>query len=257
MPFNNSVERWREWATWEAKDVPVDLLLAIVQAESDGKPGVKSAGPSNCADLPTDAGQVETICNDLGLCQISPQTAQFFNSHAPPPGLTLDDLTGSDERAVRQQLRAGAWYLAYCSAGLNQSYPQRFKAKSIADADDNQIKVALAAYGAGLGGTREKLAILSARRLPLTFVQLSASFPDWHGLKGANKKWSIYSANKSAPAIAQAGSKPGWIGPAVAIGAWFLLRQWRSAQPTRPAEPEPEPVELDNDEDDNTETEGA
>ena len=250
--FQPHIEAWRQYAIWESGAVPPDLLLAIVKCESDGVAGEKSRKPSNCADLPQGDGTTIKICSDLGLTQISPQTAIFFNDRAPAPPLTLADLTGTSERAARQQLRAGAWFLDWTFRELKRTFPHVCAAPDLATATPDQIWLSFAGYGGGIGSAKNKISEALAAGVPVTRAAINAKWPNWPAARGANAKWSAYrQAQKgSAPLIAsQAPGSPGrpaWIPIALSIGAWWLYKQWMQQQQQQTAPDRTRPPAVDN-----------
>jgi hypothetical protein len=249
--FEPHIEAWRQFAIWESGAVPPDLLLAIVKCESDGVAGQKSKLPSNCADLPQGDGSTIKICSDLGLTQISPQTAIFFNERAPGPPLTLGDLTGTSERAARQQLRAGAWFLDWTFRELKRTFPKVFTAADLATATPDQIRLTFAGYGGGIGSAKNKIGEALAQGVPVTWAALTRKWPNWPAARGANNKWAAYTrAQKGDPLIASvvpnAPGRPAWIPIALSIGAWWLYKQWMQQQQQQTAPDRTRPPAVDN-----------
>jgi hypothetical protein len=232
------IEQWRQFATWEAKDLPVDLVLAIVAHESGGVAGIKShrtTADTAQAELPLDSGTTQRAVNDLGLMQCSPALVADWNKKMSPRA-TLEDMTNTDERAARLQLRIGCWYLAACVKQLNTYAPQTFPGASAGTASAEQLRLALVAYAGGWGGSskpggrglKPKLDALTANGRPLTLEEVIRAFPDSKPPKAAAAMWAGYAANAPAgvaarPAGAPAGPRmlpaPSSPGAAPAAGA--------------------------------------
>lgn len=161
--------------------MPPDLVLAVIQNESGGIPGAPGRGRTRCGMVPTlDGGQVE-ICRAFGLMQTIPATVDGYNKRQTDPDriATIEDISGTDERAARLQIAIGCHYLAGVNHYLNQNYPQAAPAASLAEAGGDQVRFVLAGYAVGHGAIGEKLAALAAAGRPMTFAALKSTFPNW------------------------------------------------------------------------------
>ena len=261
MTWPSATEAHRQAVEWERRDVPTEILLAIVQTESGGVPGLVSKLPSGCAELPTDAGGKRSSCNDLGLCQINPTTAVTYNAQGFKPGVTYDDLIGSDERAIRQQIRVGAWLVAWIGAQLHRYDPKRFPAQ-IDPRSADQCKLIFSAYAAGWGALKDKMDKLIAGGIAPSFAAISRSFPAWAGIKSGERKWSAlvrYGSSGAAPGsrpLLAGKGLPDWLPVALAMaGAWLLKRQAAKA-PAPVVNPEEEEVEEEIDDGEAAEDQG-
>lgn len=200
MPFPQVVERWRQAASWEGKDVPIDILLAIIEHESGGIAGIVSRRKRAAGfyPLPLDSGGEKMVENDLGLMQTGPAVVLAFSKATKTP-VTYQDMTGKDERAYRLQIRVGAWYLANQIRNLHGYDTKQFPGKTPAQANENQYRLALIAYARGFGDLKKKLDSLREKRAPLTLSVLESSFPDWRqGPQFARDIWRRYQQNKTA-----------------------------------------------------------
>ena len=241
IPWAPEIEQWREYAALESRDIPVDLMLAIIRAESNGAPGIKSSTPSGCAELPRDDGTTQKICQDLGLTQINPQTVAFYNQHRPAgePVATVDDMTGKDERGARQQIRVGAWYYSWIVKRLNIYDKVAFQAPTPGRADANQTKFALAAYSAGFKALTDKLDPIKAADSPLNFDSFAVANSAWRGTVSALRKWSFYTTRgPTKPSLATTAS-PSWLPVVLALGAGWIIKHYASkssdnAKPFKP-----------------------
>lgn len=234
MTWPKKIERWREPVGWECKDLPPDLVLAVLQHESGGTPGREGSRGTKCGMLPTASGGQVEVCRALGLMQIHPRTVASWNEHGDEIAY-LEDMTGDDERAIRMQIRLGCWYLAACVAGLHKFDSKAFPSVSAAKAGQNQLQCALIGYAVGLGALKEKLEQLRSENKPLTYEQLVKSFPEW----GKSKKtgewinrplhysavvWDQYAKNATGGTIST--TPPGLIariGKAWNGGGWLLV----------------------------------
>jgi len=234
VTWPKKIERFREPVGWECKDVPPDLILAVMQHESGGVPGREGGRGTKCGMLPTASGGQVEICRALGLMQIHPRTVASWNEHGNETAF-VEDMTGDDERAIRMQIRIGCWYLAACVAGLHKYYPESFPAVSAIQADQNQLQCALIGYAVGLGALRKKLDQLKEENKPLTYEQLVKSFPEWGKSQKTGKwinrplhyaavVWDQYAKNQTGATIPT--TPPGLIariGKAWNGGGWLLV----------------------------------
>ena len=234
MTWPAKIERLRDYVTWECKDIPPDLALAIIKHESAGVPGRVGGGKTKPGTIPSVSGQTYEIEHAYGLMQAAPVLIQSWNERHTDSIDTayLEDMSGNDDRAIRMQIRLGCYYLAVCCAGLHRFSPSAFPASSLKDADNNQIKLSLVAYAIGLGALKKKLNQLREQELPLTIGQLKRSYPNWGRTKEG--KWinrplhyatvvsDWYNANKSnsfdspdkgklSERVKTAAGKGGWI----------------------------------------------
>lgn len=207
MTWPQQIEQWRRYVIWEAKDLPVDLVLAIIARESGGKAGAISGRKAKPYDVPTAAGGTTTAHNDLGLMQVAPSAIKTWNDHNPPERqATIEDMTKGDERAARLQIKIGAWVLASSIRALNQYNPKVFPGKTAKNAPDEQLRMAVLVYGvggnwqAGKGapGVKPKLDELAGLGQPLTVAAMAASFPDWKRKRvaGVEQRWRLYLQNR-------------------------------------------------------------
>jgi hypothetical protein len=193
MTWPQHIERWRQFANWESKDIPTDLILAIIDHESGGRAGIKSQANTKSAAVPMDSGETVTVNNALGLMQILPAHIAAWNEHKTPK-ITLEDMTGNDERAARLQIRIGSSIFASYVQKLHQFDPVEFPGDSPGKATPDQLSLALVAYAIGPGkkggekGLIPKLEQLRAQRKPLTLESLRTTFPKW-GYSERKARW--------------------------------------------------------------------
>lgn len=177
----NRIEALREFVLCECRDIPPDLVLAIIKHESAGiigRPGnAKIRTPGTLYDT---AGNPHKIDIALGLMQCIPAVVNGYNAGAPAgEKATLEDMTGDDERAARLQIRIGCNFLAASNHKLNNSFPEACPAQSLAAATDDQIAIVLTAYAVGPGATSKKLKKLAELGKKQSFANLKINFPDW------------------------------------------------------------------------------
>jgi hypothetical protein len=181
------IEQYREYSSWECKDLPVDLVLAVIEHESGGIAGDQAKVKCKAAILPTVGGGKINVNRALGLMQVIPPNIAAWNEQGGEQ-VFFEDMTGSDERAIRLQIRLGCWILASSFRGLNKFFPAVFPTASGGEADPNQVQCALVGYAVGVGALREKFDALKAEGKPLTYAQLRVSFPNW-GKSKKTGKW--------------------------------------------------------------------
>jgi hypothetical protein len=188
MTWPNKIQALRQYVEWECKDIPPDLVLAIIRHESGGNPGISAKTGCKCGPLPTAAGGEKTVCNALGLMQIIPATIDFYNMTAPDNDkATLEDMTGTDDRAIRLQIRVGCKYLAFVNYYLHQRFPETMPENSLSAAGDDQIALALTAYAVGHGATAAKMKEAKEQNYSPTFANVKRLFPTWG--QNAAGKW--------------------------------------------------------------------
>lgn len=254
MGWPSHIERWRDYVVWESKDIPTDLMLSIIAHESNGQSGIKSHAETRAAELPTDRGETITVNHAMGLTQVIPAHIQAWNQHKEPK-ITVEDMTGKDERSARLQIRLGSSIFASYVAKLNSYDPYTFPGTSPSTATPEQFRLALVAYAIGPGrtggerGLIPKLEQLKAQGKPQTLAALAENFPKWgyseeqnrwinKPLQAAQTVWSNYQQNTQGRPQSQAiekhqPSKPsttGWTLPALFLGAAVLLELTRNKE---------------------------
>jgi len=198
MTWPANVERWRQYVLWECKDIPPDLVLSIINHESGGLPGLKSTG-TTAANVEI-SGSPGKVNRALGLMQCTSVTVQWYNDKGRGTGepVTYDDMTGSSERACRQQIRVGCALYAAQVAQLHRFDPSTFPSRSAANATPDQLKFALVAYAIGGGwqadgpdgkGLKPRLIGLQNAGLPLTFQNLASYNPLWGKSPDPERGW--------------------------------------------------------------------
>jgi hypothetical protein len=188
MSWPPKIERLRKFVSWDCRDIPPDLVLAIIQQESHGNPGIAARAGCKCATLPSVTGNQVKVCNALGLMQVIPSTVNWYNEGVPDDEkATFEDMTGSDERAIRIQIRTGCKYLALVNNYLHKRFPETVPQHSLANAKDDQIKLVLTGYAVGHGATAKKMnKAIEAGKSP-TFANIQRLNPKWG--QNASGKW--------------------------------------------------------------------
>lgn len=193
MSWPKNVEKWRQYVNWESKDIPNDLVLSIIEHESGGQAGIKSHASTRAAEIPNDAGGVVTVSNALGLMQVIPPHVAAWNINKTPE-ITVEDMTGNDERAARLQIKIGSSIFASYLHRLHKFDPKEFPGKTPGTSTPEQLQLALVAYAIGpgsKGGTKgliPRLEKLRAMKRPLTLEALAIAFPKW-GYSESKQRW--------------------------------------------------------------------
>jgi len=195
MAWPPQIEQWRKYAIWEGKDIPADLILAIIQHESGGVAGRLSQATTKAADIERSDGSTITMNHAMGLTQCIPSVVAGYNEQFPQKAF-YEDMTGADQRAARLQIRLGAWVLASNVRLLHDYDPLLFPGSTPGAATPEQMRLALVAYAIGFGknsppggrGLKPKLDELKARGLPLTIESLKDVFPNW-GYSAKKEMW--------------------------------------------------------------------
>ena len=196
----DSIERYRKYVGWECRDIPPDLVLAVIQNESNGVAGLAAGRQSKSRTyLPCADDTEKWVDRAYGLMQCVPGTVLSYNDYQrsrsdfdPNKLATWEDISGKDERAIRMQIAIGCYYLAVANKILNLNHPMSAPAKSLSNANADQIKLVLSSYAVGAGATDEKLKSLDEQNLKPTFANIEKRFPDWG--KPANRP--VYYAKK-------------------------------------------------------------
>lgn len=208
MAWPEKIERLRKFVEWECKDIPPDLVLAIINHESGGNPGILARVNCKCGPMPTATGETVEICNAMGLMQVIPATVDFYNQDAAQKDIaTVEDMTGKDERAIRLQIRTGCKFLAFANLYLHKHFPATVTEQSLSNASDDQISLALTAYAVGNGATAKKMQALVDQNKAPTFANIKKNFPKWgqnaqgewinRPLQYANSVMKKFRANRS------------------------------------------------------------
>ena len=198
MSWPAKVERWRQYVLWECKDIPPDLVLAIIAHESGGIPGKISSATTKANEaIPGSSGPVN---HALGLMQCTSSTILWYNNTGKGGGeaATYQDMTGQDERGCRQQIRVGCALYAAQVAQLYKFDPVIFPSRSPANATPGQLKFALVAYAIGGGwgatgpngpGLKPRLIALQNAGKELTFQNLAEYNPLWGKSQNPERGW--------------------------------------------------------------------
>lgn len=180
MKWPEKIELLRPYVLWECRDIPPDLVLAIIQRESGGNIGIEGTGKTRCGTLADLHGNSVSVCHALGLMQTIPATIKWYNeSVADSQRATVEDMIGADERAARLQIRVGCKYLAYVNHFLHKKFPSFCPAASLSQASDDQISLVLTGYTVGHGDTLKKIQGLIDTGNRVTFSAIKNAYPDW------------------------------------------------------------------------------
>jgi hypothetical protein len=193
-----SIERWRRFVLQECKDIPVDLVLAIIFNESSGKAGEKAQRPTRqAADLPSIDGGTVHCDRALGLMQTVPTLVIWYNTIAQKNGASpayYEDVIGVDERSARVQIRIGCWYFANCTRILHHYDSHLFPAQTPGECAAEQLQYVLLAYAMGPGkmggedGVIPRIERLRERNLNTDIETFKRFFAQW-GLDQQSNKW--------------------------------------------------------------------
>lgn len=187
-PWPVKIERLRKYVLWECKDIPPDLVLAIINNESGGKIGIEGRVKTRAGKLADVNGNLHNLNHAMGLMQVIPATVNWYNQSAPEDEkATVEDMQGDDERAARMQIRVGCKFLAFVNHYLHRKEPQACPAKSLSEAGDSQTALVATGYAVGHGATRKKLKSLVERGISPTFSNVKKHFPTWGQNK--NGRW--------------------------------------------------------------------
>lgn len=181
MPWPNRIERWRQFVTWECKDVSPELVLAIIQKESNGVAGKIANSTCKPWPIPTIDGKNIIYDRALGLMQIVPRTIDGYNQDNPSNVVYYEEMKGTDERSARLQIRVGCYTYAKSVNRLHLFFPDVFLSATPKNATPEQLKLAIAGYRMGNPALKIKLDKLLEEGRPLTYEELQNRFPNWGG----------------------------------------------------------------------------
>ena len=188
MAWPKRIESLRNFVLWECKDIPPDLVLAIIKHESAGVIGRQGTGHTKCGDIIDLNGNNHRVCNAMGLMQTIPATINWYNDSANDnEQATYEDMVGDDDRAARLQIRIGCKFLALANHFLHKKIPAAAPAASLSNATPDQIALALTGFAVGHGATLKKLTAVEALGEKPTFKAIKKHFPNWG--KNADGKW--------------------------------------------------------------------
>ena len=214
MSFKKRVERWRELVRSELSKakipLPEDLILAVIDVESDGQPGLQN--PKSGAS---------------GLMQVMPKTLQWYNQQTGS-NIPLSWLRSDSHPA--EQIRTGIWVLGQFWRGAYNYLSNRVSEIPT----DELAKIADLFYVAGPGATRRRLDKLE---IPF-FSYVEQRFPSWNALPHPRNVW------KALPSAVQwdTAGISNWLGKAekivkraregaifsilaIFVGYWLFLRK--------------------------------
>jgi hypothetical protein len=235
--FPPLVERWRAVALVNAPDLPVELVLAFIDAESRGKVGDVAYTDVSHRYEANRYSDAERACGlpaslawrALGLMQVAPRTWRSYvaKSH---DSITPCDLASKETAAGGGQIRAGAYALrsALRFAGW----------KGEPRPSDPIVLLARLAYARGEPATTAKLAAARAAGYPATFEGLEAFDPTWgrpdHPFAGARRILAKYrhAIGEGPPPIIKPPGDPDSVGGGggvvllalVALAAWYAFK---------------------------------
>lgn len=140
--------------------LPVDLILAVIDIESGGKPGIvnKKSGAS-------------------GLMQVMPVVVEDYNKAHPKNTTSLSKMR--DHNFGVEQIRVGIWILGKFWRSAYKYLTGRLKNVPI----DELMKIADLFYVAGPGATKKRLNKLE---IPI-WTNVLSRFPKWNALPHTQK----------------------------------------------------------------------
>lgn len=199
--FPPRVERWRELAGSQGFGVPVDLILATIQRESNGTPGKEGYANVKHGYRAEEARGIPPAFwrRAAGLMQVAPKTWRWYTESTGDP-VPAAYLFGTTTAEAARQVRIGSW-------ALRQSliYVRRFD-PSFRWPDQplgiDQALLGRLAYARGFSGLRAQLDRAAAAGYPRTFAGLESFSPGW----GAPDR--PFAGARSVIAAWQAGGAP-------------------------------------------------
>lgn len=168
MVFPALVEKWRSLAQSEIQKsgipLPVELVLAIIKNESEGRVGV-----------------VNPTANDSGLMQVVPISLKWYNQHHARQ-YTMADLQGKSQSSARIQIRVGLWVLGKWWHAAYKYLKGRRPDVPI----DDLARIADLFYARGQAGARRKI-----DKVAPNFKAIETAYPDWKPVGHARRIWNL------------------------------------------------------------------
>lgn len=159
-PISDSARQWEAMAQAELArhkcPLPVDLVLAVIDRESSGMPGL-----------------VNAQSGAMGLMQVMPVVVRDYNA-ATGDAISHDALKGKTEGDALKQIRIGVWVLVRF---WRSAYKYLSGRSDVMKADD-LARIADLFYVAGPGATQRKLNTLEHP----TWDAIETTYPDWNAL---------------------------------------------------------------------------
>lgn len=187
--WRRQVEQWRQYVIWESGGAPPDLILSIINNESEGSAGEPArVRTKHSRELPTRAGGSRLVDRAYGLMQCVPLVVIDFNNAHPQKPVYWEDISGTDGNSGRLQIRVGCWLFRKMVRNLNRDFPEAYPGTNAGNAPPEHLTAALVAYARGYGALKKKLDILKDQGLPLTQRNLYEKFPLW-GWSHKDQKW--------------------------------------------------------------------
>lgn len=227
MAWKPQIEQWRAAAIQEARDIPPDLILAIIDHESGGIAGSIGQAPiATPGEVLRRDGGAQHVDRALGLMQCIPAAIKGYNdSYGKSAPIFYEDMIGRDFESGRKQIRVGAALFAVFVQALHKYDPLAYPGKSPGSASTEQLLQTLVCYAIGPGNLFKKLDLLKAAGAPLTWQALYERFPTWgqdattgkwnnRPLYASAVEWRAYETNRSdnrpatSPATSPAGAPP-------------------------------------------------
>lgn len=157
--FLTSVKRWRPMVSAElarqSVPLPTELILAVLQRESNGVPGT-----------------VNQKSGASGLLQVMPGTLKDFNKREKKK-YTLSDMRSSDLSSAQKQIEVGISTLASFWRSAYRYLSDRLPNVPI----DELSRIADLFYAAGPGAVQKRLDPISP-----TWNAVQAHYPNWNAL---------------------------------------------------------------------------
>lgn len=171
MAFPQRVELWRTMVTQEIErqrlPFPADYLLAVIQRESNGKPGI--VNPRSGAS---------------GLTQVMPIALKDYNQHHAEK-YAMVQLRDPDQ--PRCQIRVGLWVLKTFFRSAHRYLKKRLETIPL----DDLVKITDTFYAAGPKNAKHRLNKLTKP----TWVNVRARFPNWDRVTPAELVWQRATAD--------------------------------------------------------------
>lgn len=160
LPISENARRWEPIAQAELDlhkcPLPVDLVLALIDRESSGIPGL-----------------VNAQSGAMGLGQVMPIVVRDYNA-VTGDNISHADLKGKTDTDAEKQIRISVWVLLRFWRSAHRYLTRRNPNHN----PDDLARIADLFYVAGPGATQKKLNALASP----TWAAIQDRYPDWNAL---------------------------------------------------------------------------
>jgi len=168
-------QNWAGAVAAKVSDPLIPYMLAIIENESGGTPGVEAYKATRLtAELPSSGGGTIAANRALGLMQTIPIVIDDYNKIHTDIA-TYEEMRGNSLADGYKQIDVGIWAFKNNVRILERILGQTLVSNN--RLNENLLKLVLVAYAWGIGNLRNKLDVLRDLNLEPNFNNLKRTFP--------------------------------------------------------------------------------